>query len=196
MPKPNADNRGRIPLLVKGDKRIGSAGFWNKLIRSANAFRSLRVVRGAYDAFVIGDENAVLSLSDAQAEPGEEPPGGAGVHCYRLKSVSDNYLTCRSWDGSNDGTTDIYIAKVHKLRNSITQEVIEGVTYDYTYATGPDSLNKYRISKVSGVEVERHVVTPEWIVNDLIYAIDATTHVTTATSLLMLGDGRAWALHA
>ena len=99
------------------------------------------------------------------------------------------------WDGTSDGPSDIYVAKVHKLRHSITSEVIEGVTYAYTYETGPDSLNKYRVAKVSGVEVERCVVTPEWIVNDLIYAIGCNTYVSTAGSLLMLGDGRAWALH-
>ena len=75
MPKPPANNNGKIPLLVKGDKRIGSAGFWNKLIRTANAFRSLRVVRGAQDAFVIGDDNAVLSLV--------ETLGGSGAGVWK-----------------------------------------------------------------------------------------------------------------
>jgi len=134
--------------------------------------------------------------------------GGASVAMYRLKSVQDDHLTCRSWDGTTEGTSDIFVAKVHKLRHSITTETIETVVYLYTYETGPANTptisNKVRLAKVGATEIERTIVTPEWLVNDLIYAVAANTGVfrtpgppkADPVSLLMLGDGRAWAVKA
>lgn len=63
MPKPTGNRGDRIPLLSRGDTRIGSAGFWNRLIRSRNAFQSLKVIRGATDGIFIADESATLSIA-------------------------------------------------------------------------------------------------------------------------------------
>lgn len=189
-----ASSKRSIAPLVPGDNKVGSAKFWNQVIDTCNAIRSLRVERGGgVDEFILSDYNAVLRLADGT--DGSSPVPATAVKCYILKSVQNDYLTCREFTGT-EGTVDIYIAKPHKLRNSIASEIIEGVTYSYTYAAGPDSLNKYRIASVSGVEVERCVVTPEWLANDTIYGIDCTTYVATATDVLMLGDGRAWAVYA
>jgi hypothetical protein len=54
------------------------------------------------------------------------------LQMYRLKSVQGDYITCRTWDGTTEGGSDVYLAKPHKLRNSITSQTIDGVTVDYT----------------------------------------------------------------
>ena len=122
--------------------------------------------------------------------------GGGGVNPYRLKAMFNDYLVCRSWDGLGDGPTDIYIAKPYKLRNSITQETIAGTTYTYTYGAGPDSLNRIRTTRIGSTVIENCLVTPEWLLNDLIYGIGAVTLVAGAPTVLMLNDGRAWAVEA
>ena len=141
------------------------------------------------------------------------------TNLYRLKEEKGDYLVCKSFNGLVDGKTDCYIAKVHKLRTSITTELIEQVTYYYKYdADGDIELNlvpRERVARTgnptTGPIVETCVVTPEWLSNDLIYAVPCHTGVsrvaTTDTdvvpkgmavgvNLLMLGDGRAWAVHA
>ena len=122
------------------------------------------------------------------------------VACYRLKSVGGDYLTCRTWDGATEGGADVYVAKVHKLRHSITAEIIESIHYNYTYGTWVNTRNLIRKCNLDDTTfVEDCLVTPEWIVDDLIFAITCDfTGVTVGGSqltLLMLGDGRSWAVH-
>lgn len=128
--------------------------------------------------------------------------GGASARMYRLKSVQADYVTCRTytWNSTTslyeDGDTDVYIAKQFKLRNSIAFEIIEGQRYDYSYFVGPDTLNVVRNALISGDLVETCMVTPEWLANDLIFALGCNSGVRVGNSeipLIMLDDGRAWA---
>jgi hypothetical protein len=137
MSKPIANNRIRIPLLVKGDKRIGSAGFWNKLIRTANAFRSLMVVAGAKSEFVIGDETAILSLDPSLLGGGGGTGTAAVYRCEVTACSANDTLTCLVTHGSL-ADTSISVEKPILLKGSITSEVIEGLTVSYTYASGPN----------------------------------------------------------
>ena len=124
--------------------------------------------------------------------------GGAAVTRYRLKGIEADRLACVTWDGTTEGTTTVYLAKPFKLREAVTTETIEGVRYNYTYTTGPDSLNKYRIAKIQGqtAEYERCVVTPEWLLNDEIFAISGSTGISNTTLMDLNLDARAWAVHA
>ncbi len=140
---------------------------------------------------------------------------GASAGMYRLKSVQGDYVTCRTWDGTVEGTADVYIAMQAKIRHSILQETIEGVTYFYTYpvvgvgalATDGTFLSRFRVAhtgSATGPVFETCVVTPEWLPDDVIWAVAATTGVyrtpgpppTDPVGLLMAYDGREWALHA
>jgi hypothetical protein len=65
----------------------------------------------------------------------------AGIAPYALKSVQDDYLTCRVLnDDTSEGDTDIYIAKPYKLRQSLTGVVEFGVTYKFFYAAPGGNL--------------------------------------------------------
>lgn len=65
---------------------------------------------------------------------------------YHVKSVQGDYLTCRSWDGTTEGTVDIFIAKPPWLRqtpyNGLTIAYAAGVldtaavTLSYAYVSG------------------------------------------------------------
>lgn len=113
------------------------------------------------------------------------------MQMYKLQSVQDDYLTCRSWDGTNMGTQDILIAKDHKLRTSLQTATIYGVVHNYTYAAGPDANNKQRTNTWPGAgNTENELVTPAWLVNDIIYAMPAKTDLTVAGKKLGLLDVR------
>src|SRR5690606_1135133 len=66
------------------------------------------------DRFVSLDEDEIQRMSNAAGGG-----GGATDAPIRLlvKEELNNYLRCRSWDGDNEGTTDIYVAKPLLLRH-------------------------------------------------------------------------------
>lgn len=116
---------------------------------------------------------------------------------FRLKSVQPDYLICRTWDGDEEGTEDIFVAKNYKLRNSIEEETIDSVTYNYTYTS---VVHRVSTPEGGGASEQQYVV-PRWLVNDLIWAIPAHTLVEAGAEgqeqpvvwLDLNLDGRAWA---
>lgn len=139
--------------------------------------------------------------------------GGASVSRYRVKSIQRNYLTCRTWDGSAEGATDICIAKPFKLRRAIAGAIIDGVNVSYTYDAA-DIPSTTRIAS-NGTETETQIIVPRYLFaapsqlpdkGDEIFAVGANTGLVTvanepvgtaggqAITLLDLNiDGRAWA---
>lgn len=91
---------------------------------------------------------------------------------FRLKSVPawsaqqpSNYVVARTYDGTTEGDTDIYIAKNVETRQPAS-ETIAGELWNYTYGTGADANNQYRTAVYGsgGSQIsESQVVTPYWI---------------------------------
>lgn len=127
-----------------------------------------------------------------------QPGGGGGNQAkeYHLKSVQDDYLTCRTWNGTNEGSTDILIAKDPKNRTSLKTATVYGVVHTYSYTAGPDSLNLQRTND-DGTQNETELITPPWCPNELIYAIPAVTSLKDPNgkliSLLEVRPARQWA---
>lgn len=102
------------------------------------------------------------------------------ISLFKLKSVEDDYLVCREWDGSSEGTTDVYIAKHPELRCSLAEEEVYGVTHEYSYALDgedPDDLNVIRTAD-DGSDTEDQRVVPPWKLDEFIYAIECDTLLT------------------
>jgi len=123
----------------------------------------------------------------------EVQPGFAGLQLsrFRFKSMGTDHLVCRTWDGTNEGASDINIAKSPKLRFSITSETIDVLTITYSsYNTGSQT----RVA--TGTISENQAIVPRFLVNDIIYAVSASTGVSvssTPVSLIDLNlDARAW----
>jgi hypothetical protein len=122
--------------------------------------------------------------------------GGTGLGLFRFKSMQNDYLVCRSWNGTVEGTQDVYIAKPPKLRFSISTETIDGVVVAYS---GYGPLTQTRNASGGG-NSESQVIVPRYLVNDLIYAMPAPTLVTFVQGpktikvglLDINADGRAW----
>lgn len=115
--------------------------------------------------------------------------------------MQGDYLVCRSWDGTNEGTTDINIAKPAELRASVATETLRGVLM--TYSAYDNSLNGQTRHATDGQNPETQYVTPPYALNCLLWAVPAATlvnittgapPVTKAVALLDLNiSSRAWA---
>lgn len=94
----------------------------------------------------------------------DEFGGGGGVVAMKIKSVSTAYLTCRSWDGTTEGGTDVLVAKPPALRAAPSRDaaVLLDPPYeagDVIYAAAAD------YSGVSGCDlVDLNVDARQWLV--------------------------------
>lgn len=139
-----------------------------------------------------------------------EPARGGGgtttsAQLYKITNVKREYLVCRTWDGTTDGTTDIYIAKPFKLRETLTGETIDNIAVAYSYSSSGFDTYLIRTARatISGqVTSEKQIVVPRYLVGDKIYAMPCSAAVITASDGLSIGtitlidinvDGRAWA---
>lgn len=125
--------------------------------------------------------------------------GGGASGPYRVKQVMGDYLVCVSWDGTTEGTDDVYIAKEWKHRNSLTGEIILGEDHTYTYEADVDDLNVIRHDAVPATSTttdER--IVPPWVLNEEVMAVTAKTGVVTEdegmdVALLVTGRSCQWA---
>src|SRR5438552_15923557 len=176
-------NKMRLPEFRKGKDgpQIFSAGVMNVLSRTLRALTNPQIVRGEKDEAVLTDSNFVLTLARSADGSGS----GSVARMYRLKSVQDDYVTVRSWNGADEGSQDIQLAKEYKLRCSLTGETIFGITHTYSYATGPDSLNKQRTNN-DGTNTETEIIVPPWTLNEIVFALPVRTDVLLSGSNLPL----------
>ena len=140
--------------------------------------------------------------------------GGGASGPYRVKDVEDDYLVCRTWDGTSEGTDDVYIAKEYKHRNTLRAETLLGEDHTYTYEADteeadPDQVNVIRHDSVpSATEGDPPVVTderlvPPWVIDEEIMAVAGKTGVVTLdyggsageqdVTLLITGRSCQWA---
>lgn len=94
--------------------------------------------------------------------------GGAGTTLkhFRLKQIGPDWLRCREFDGTNEGATDVYIARDPELRR--TRFDGQSITYssdgDAFTATFTYSSNTKRTKTVSGT-AETQVIVPYYKVD-------------------------------
>ena len=98
--------------------------------------------------------------------------GGGGARAakrFRVKSESNDYLVCRTWDGTTEGSTDVLVAKPYLLQRTPFHGV--AVTYPnaqvitYTYAAA------YERTADDTVDSETQIVTPRYFVDEEIIGI-------------------------
>lgn len=182
-----------IPLpLRKGRFSILNVGYVRRMVNAINAFINLKVQTDAEaNELIIGDGSAILCLKAQATGTG----GSSGPRLYRIKSVERNFLVCRTWDGTSEGATDAFIQRNWKLTWAVASETIRGVLWNYAY---DNADYQHRTATGSNGVVEEQYVTPDYLVNDLIYASTATALFLNNASVPITlkddnDDGRAWA---
>ncbi len=101
-------------------------------------------------------------LSRLGNEPRQIYGGGNGrLQTYRVKSKLGDVLTCRTWDGTTEGDTDVLVA-VNRNSRQLDSETINSITYTYTaYTDVGDGINETRNAN-DGTDNETQIVTPMW----------------------------------
>ena len=136
--------------LAKFLRRVVSAGRANEL-QSGVGYRVRRSTQGT-----------TLEIDGGNG-------GNGGAQCFKLKEMYADYWIGHTWDGVNEGTADVAVAKDPAARQPATQ-TIAGTSYVYTYSAGPDDFNDSRNS-YNGSSTESQHVVPFYIEDDLIFAI-------------------------
>lgn len=149
----------RLPFFGKGNSPLLAANH-EATILALNALGKIEIKvdpSATTPRVLYSDANIVLLL------PATLAGGTSGVgqlETYRVKSKAGDVLTCRTWDGANEGETNIQVA-VNRNSRQLASEVIEGTTYTYTGYTAVGSYNTSRNSN-DGDTDETQIVTPMW----------------------------------
>ena len=128
---------------------------------------------------------------------GRVPP--PQIRLMKIQSIDDDFLICRTWNGTTLGPTDIKVAKPYMLRKTpFDGETRAGITYTYT-SVGTRTADDQ-------TETEDQVIVPSYLANDEIIAILGTKGGTNTTDgeedpkkinwLDLNVDARAWAKEA
>jgi hypothetical protein len=116
---------------------------------------------------------------------------------YRFKDDLGSSLRCRSWDGTTEGSVDIFIAKRPELWTNIASDVQNGVTYTYSYAAGAADTNGNhywkRTTTGSDGSGDTDDITPPYLFNKEIFAMGiAAMSLDGNSCTLMDTSGREW----
>lgn len=92
---------------------------------------------------------------------------GGDLQTLRVKEVPslEEYIVCRTWDGTTEGDEDIIVAKHFDARQPAS-EYLNGVLHSYSYSSF-NAFNDQRESD-NGTDVETQIVVPHWQENGLI----------------------------
>ena len=133
--------------------------------------------------------------------------GNASTFRGKLKSLDDDFVTCHSWDGTTEGSTDVLVLKSPKLFVSLVSANVmdEGHSYSYEDNLDGDEINNITrtdtlTSGPRSGKTEDQRVEPPWVKDDEIFAIsiDPVTvtkadDTTVTVSWLMIAPWRQWA---
>lgn len=91
------------------------------------------------------------------------PTSGGSTTQMRYKSMGQDHIVCRTWDGLEEGSDDINVAKPFKLRRTpFDNETYNGIDYVY-------SSNTERVASTDDDE-ETQIIHDEYVEDDIIYA--------------------------
>ena len=118
------------------------------------------------DHYLDTTANALYACTSAgtNATSGWTQISGAGTSApgesvFVITALSNaDYLTCRTWDGTNVGGTDIQVAKINRFRTSLSGEIVDGVAIGFSsYAADNQRMAS------DGVNVEVQLVYPRYV---------------------------------
>ena len=129
-----------------------AAGWLNKLL---SFVKMTRLVEGVGYRLIQTTRGTALEI-----QPGKGG-GGSTLKHYRVKGIEGDFMTCREYDGTTEGETDIYIARDPELRRSKFegQSIAYSSDGDVFTASFTYSSNTKRVKIVSGV-AETQVIIP------------------------------------
>ncbi len=180
---PNSSG-GRIPPFDKSD--LFKTRKANRALMRINALWNIIIARGSQDRVDYADQNVTITLRDTTAASGVDQPSTHPVERFKIVTPEgaavgdpfnfDNYICCRTWDGTTLGDADVYVAKPTFIQNSIVSEAYRGVTKAFAYAyNGTAGFKDYtRTTTASGRDPETSIVEPPYLLGGILLAADMT----------------------
>lgn len=123
-----------------------------------------------------------------------------GIARLRVKSVQDDHLVCRTWDGTTEGTYDIKVAKPPTLRKTPYHGktiTFNGSALTFSYSNG------FTRTVTKGTSTETQIIVPAYTGTGAGYGGEEIYAEYCPTGLLIGGevvglvdkniDGRQWA---
>lgn len=138
----------------------------------------------------------ILGGSGQNGQKDVNPVAPLVMQMIIVANVNQEYLTCRTWDGTNIGSTDIFVAKPPLLTasNYIGGVDILGNSYSFT---GIDAVT---VTSPDAMKTENWLVTQNYNHKDVIQACCNIRNGIDSTLFLdwrdMNIDGRCWAVAA
>jgi hypothetical protein len=159
------------------------------ILAVCNAFLNLEAKLGSKTNLIISDQNAILTVARGQ---GGGASGSVSVTRYRIKSIDQFHLVCRTWDGAAEGDTDVLIAKQANAMPFTVAEDYGGILFLPTYA----GHNNRTMTNNTGLTTEKsftETLMPPYVVSGVIYAAyaDGGTGVA-GVNAVELSPARRW----
>lgn len=162
------------------------AGWSNKLLAYIKTLRLVEGVGYKLTRTARGTSLVIEKSSSQSSDPGT-------IEQWKFKEMRDDKLLCVQWDGTNEGLAS-EIWKPYKLRKT----PFHGQTITYTLERSPGTLavtysysSATKRTATSAAGTETQYVTPQYKVDDVIYAVRCPQLDNDYIDLNL--DGRAWA---
>jgi hypothetical protein len=198
-----------IPYFQKGldDPLIFRAANMNRIVTLCNAVKRMSLVEGDENKVIVTDDIIVIQIKKNDLNTGGGGTTTGGSKRYRIKSYQQDYYTCRTWDGTTEGSTDVLVAKPKALRGSIASDHIlasdgfSTIDISYTYSGNylTRTASKTGGTFASGIDQEAHVIVPGFYAGlsgnfDEIWAstVDSTGVTAAPTIMDDNRDARVW----
>lgn len=128
--------------------------------------------------------------------------GIAGAKMFRFQSGQDDYITCREFDGTTEGSSDVLIAKPYDIRVTGWDNQIIGYNLEpiigggVVFVTYSKLTSTYRTASRPDKPLEYQAIRPFYVAGkSIIFAIKPSngTGVTGCDWIDLNTDGRAFA---
>ena len=116
---------------------------------------------------------------------------------YHVKDDLGSSLRCRTWNGTTEGSADVFIAKKPEIQSVVTTVTMLGVSYTLSYSLGTADTNGnhylVRTVKVGSTTNEIDDILPPFLFNDVIYAIGIPSIILDGNACTLMDlSARAW----
>lgn len=173
-----------IPRKMKSGSAM--AREWNRMV---DALRSMRPSQGSGTLLTHTPHGTIHNSGFRRSSAGSPSVSATRM---RIKSIGQNSYTCRTWDGTTEGSSDITVAKPPEMRG-ISSETLDSVSISYDY--DGDTTYTTRTASWSGGSEDQGIVPRFASSNTEIWATqpDGGTGVSSVTWIDINVAARAWA---
>lgn len=166
----------------------------------------MTAVEGDENKVIVTDDIIIIQFKKQDLNTGSGTGTPSGSKRYRIKSYLQNdYFTCRTWDGTTEGSTDVLVAKAKAMRGSIASDHIlapDGsstidISYSYSLTFLTRTATKTGGTFTPGIDQETQIIVPGFFANltggyDEIWAstVDSTGVTVSGVGLTIMDDNR------